>query len=66
MMGKILKELFWTLLLAVFLGQLVIFVASKLSFSVLLRPEQQPVFILGIILFSLVFRLLIHVREGSK
>lgn len=59
-------DLFWTALAAALLGQVAIFVVSRLSLSVPLRPDQRPVFLLGIILFSLVFRLLIHVREGSK
>jgi hypothetical protein len=65
-MKKVLKELLWTLLAALLMGQAVVFVLSKLSPFVPLRPEQRTIFFLGIILFSLVFRLLIHVREGSK
>lgn len=63
---KILKDLFWTVLVAALLAQVAIFAASRLSLTDAIRPEQRPVFVLGIILFSLVFRLLIHVREGSK
>jgi hypothetical protein len=65
-MNKVMKDLFWTAAVSAGLGAFLVAVLNHLSLPFPLEPEKRPVFIVGIILFSLVFRLLMHVREASK
>jgi hypothetical protein len=65
-MKAIIKELLVTALCATLLGEAVIFATSQLDISFPLRPDQRPIFVLGIVLFSLAFRLLIRLREEPK
>jgi hypothetical protein len=65
-MNKFIRDLVWTALVSGGLAFVLLAIVARLSLSFPLEAGQRPVFILGIILFSLVFRLMMHVRGESK
>jgi high-affinity nickel permease len=62
-MSRLLKDLFVTLLVGFLLAEGLLKASSLMGLSIPENPSQRPMFVIGILLFSLVFRLLIHVRE---
>lgn len=65
-MKTIIKELALAALCGAFLGEGLIFLASHMDITLLLRSDQRSVFMIGLVLFSVLFRLLMLVREGGK
>lgn len=60
------KELSMTAAIGVGLGELIIYVSSGWGTPIPSHPTQRPVFIIGTLLFSLVFRLFWSLKEEAK
>jgi len=60
------KTMALTVLVGAGLGEILLRIMTAIGLPVPLQEGKKPVFIIGIILFSLAFRLLIALRENPE